>query len=231
MKLLIIEDEAELREVMVESLEKQHYRVEYADTYALGLDKIISFDYDCILLDVMLPGGSGLDLLRELRALQKSDRVIIISAKDAIDDKVLGLELGADDYLTKPFHLAELHARVKSVIRRRSETSSPLLSHGNLEIDVDNRIVRIQHKELTLNRKEYDILEYLVLNYNRLVQRTALAEHVWGDYMDEADDFEFLYSQVKNLRKKMKEVACNLEIKAVYGMGYRLELNDYLSEQ
>lgn len=226
MKLLIIEDESELREVMVESLEKQQYRVEYADTYVLGLDKIVSFDYDCILLDVMLPGGSGLDLLRELRTLQKSDRVIIISAKDAIDDKVLGLELGADDYLTKPFHLAELHARVKSVIRRRSEKSSPLLTHGNLIMDVDNRSVRIDQNELTLNRKEYDILEYLVLNYNRLVQRTALAEHVWGDYMDEADDFEFLYSQVKNLRKKMKEAACNLEIRAVYGMGYRLELND-----
>lgn len=231
MKLLIIEDEAELREVIVESLEKQHYRVEYADTYALGLDKIISFDYDCILLDVMLPGGSGLDLLRELRALQKSDRVIIISAKDAIDDKVLGLELGADDYLTKPFHLAELHARVKSVIRRRADNSSPLITFGNLEIDPENRIAKVRQEELSLNRKEYDILEYLVLNQNRLVQRTALAEHVWGDYMDEADDFEFLYSQVKNLRKKMKEAVCNLEIKAVYGMGYRLELNNYSSEQ
>lgn len=230
MKLLIIEDEAELREVMVESLEKQHYRVEYADTYSLGLDKIISFDYDCILLDVMLPGGSGLDLLRELRSLQKSDRVIIISAKDAIDDKVLGLELGADDYLTKPFHLAELHARVKSVIRRRAENSSPLITFGNLEIDPENRIARVRQEELSLNRKEYDILEYLVLNQNRLVQRTALAEHVWGDYMDEADDFEFLYSQVKNLRKKMKETVCNLEIKAVYGMGYRLELNNDSSE-
>lgn len=226
MKILVVEDEPELLGILVESLEKQQYRVEAADNYAQGLEKIISFDYDCILLDVMLPGGSGLNLLRELRAMEKSYRVIIISAKDAIDDKVLGLELGADDYLTKPFHLAELHARVKSVIRRRSEKATTKINMGNLEIDLENRVCKVNNQDLNLNRKEFDILEYLSVNKNRLVQRTALAEHVWGDYMDEADDFEFLYSQVKNLRKKMKEAFCNLEIKAVYGLGYRLEIND-----
>lgn len=225
MKLLVVEDEPELRTVIVESLEKQQYLVESAETYTLGLNKIISFDYDCILLDVMLPGGSGLDLLRELKALEKTDRVIIISAKDAIEDKVLGLELGADDYLTKPFHLAELHARVKSVIRRRTEKATSMISIGNLQLDPENRLAMVSDSELPLNRKEFDILEYLAVNKNRLVQRTALAEHVWGDYMDDADDFEFLYSQVKNLRKKMKDASCNLEIRAVYGLGYRLEIN------
>lgn len=225
MKLLVVEDEPELRGIIVESLEKQQYRVEVADTFDQGLNKIIAFDYDCILLDVMLPGGSGLDLLRELKSLGKTDRVIIISAKDAIDDKVLGLELGADDYLTKPFHLAELHARVKSVIRRRPGQVTAIQTVGNLELDIENRLVQVGENELVLNRKEFDILAYLIANQNRLVQRTALAEHVWGDYMDEADDFEFLYSQVKNLRKKMKDAACNLEIRAVYGLGYRLEGN------
>lgn len=225
MKLLVVEDEPELRGIIVESLEKQQYRVEVAGTFDQGLNKIIAFDYDCILLDVMLPGGSGLDLLRELKSLGKTDRVIIISAKDAIDDKVLGLELGADDYLTKPFHLAELHARVKSVIRRRPGQATAIQTVGNLELDIENRLVRVGENELLLNRKEFDILAYLIANQNRLVQRTALAEHVWGDYMDEADDFEFLYSQVKNLRKKMKDATCNLEIRAVYGLGYRLEGN------
>lgn len=226
MKLLVIEDEKELRETIVASLQKQQYLVESAADYSSGLHKVISFDYDCILLDVMLPGGSGLDLLKEIKEMGKSDRVIIISAKNAIDDKLKGFELGADDYLTKPFHLAELNARVKSLIRRNTDKGQALLEIGNLVLDVENRVVRVEKLELTLNRKEFDILEYLCINKNRLVQRTALAEHVWGDYMDEADNFEFLYSQVKNLRKKMKDAQCTAEICAVYGMGYRLELID-----
>ena len=148
--------------------------------------------------------------------------MIIISAKDAIDDKVEGLELGADDYLIKPFHLVELHARVKSVMRRYIAEGSQQVRVANVILDLDRREVSIEDRPLALNRKEFDILEYLLLNQDRLVQKTALAEHVWGDYMDEADDFEFLYSQVKNLRKKIKESGAGIAIRAVYGIGYRL---------
>lgn len=222
MKILIIEDEKELMETIKESLEKDNFLVEFAHDFQSGLDKIIRFDYACILLDVGLPGGSGLDLLKELKELNREDNVIIISAKDALEDKILGLELGADDYLTKPFHLAELHARVRSVIRRNVSNGNPLVLLGNLSLDMPNRLITINEEPVELNRKEFDILAYFMVNPNRLVQKNTLSEHVWGDYMDDADDFEFLYSQMKNVRKKMQQLGATLEIKSVYGMGYKL---------
>jgi DNA-binding response OmpR family regulator len=222
MKILIIEDEKDLREVIRQSLEMENFRVECADTYASALDKIISFDYNCILLDVMLPGGNGLDLLQELKNLDKSDNVIIISAKDSLDDKLKGLNLGADDYLTKPFHIAELTARVKSVLRRKSFQGKNIVEVANLKLDIDARTLAIDDLPLLLNRKEFDILTYMVVNRNRLVNKTSLAEHVWGDHMDDADDYEFIYSQIKNLRKKLKDHSAAVEIQAVYGIGYKL---------
>ena len=222
MKILIIEDEKDLQEVIQESLEMEHFIVESADDYHIALHKLISFDYDCILLDIMLPGGSGLDLLQELKNLNKSDNVIIISAKNSLDDKLTGLNLGADDYLTKPFHIAELTARVKSVLRRKSFQGKQLLEIGNLKLDIDERALTINDQPLLLNRKEYDILTYMIVNKNRLVNKVSLAEHVWGDHMDEADDFEFIYSQIKNLRKKLKDYQADIEIQAVYGIGYKL---------
>jgi DNA-binding response OmpR family regulator len=222
MKILIIEDETELMEVIRQSLEKENFRVETAGDYATALDKIISFDYDCILLDIMLPGGSGLDILQELKNLDKSDNVIIISAKDSLDDKLTGLELGADDYLTKPFHIAELNARIKSVLRRKSFGGKNIVELANVKLDLDDRTLHINHELLALNRKEFDILTYMVVNKNRLVNKTSLAEHVWGDHMDEADDYEFIYSQIKNLRKKLKDNQAGVEIQAVYGLGYKL---------
>jgi DNA-binding response OmpR family regulator len=222
MKILIIEDETELMEVIRQSLEKENFRVETAGDYATALDKIISFDYDCILLDIMLPGGSGLDILQELKNLGKSDNVIIISAKDSLDDKLIGLELGADDYLTKPFHIAELNARIKSVLRRKSFGGKNTVELANVKLDLDDRTLHINNELLALNRKEFDILTYMVVNKNRLVNKTSLAEHVWGDHMDEADDYEFIYSQIKNLRKKLKDNHAGVEIQAVYGLGYKL---------
>jgi len=222
MKILIIEDEPDLLEVIQQSLKLENFLVETASNFNTALDKIISFNYDCILLDIMLPGGNGLDLLQELKNLDKSDNVIIISAKDSLDDKLKGLNLGADDYLTKPFHIAELTARVKSVLRRKSFHGKNLIIIGNLKLDPEERSLLIADQALLLNRKEFDILTYMVVNENRLVNKTSLAEHVWGDHMDQADDYEFIYSQIKNLRKKLKDNHADVEIQAVYGIGYKL---------
>ena len=222
MKILIIEDEKSLRDVMTRSLEKERFVVEEAPDYPSALQKINDYDYDCILLDIMLPGGSGLDLLRELKRLRRSDSVLIISAKDSLDDKVDGLELGADDYLTKPFHLAELNARVKSLIRRRQAKGDLSIRLGNLSLFPDKRQVEVDGTPLQLNRKEFDLLYYFVANPNRVINKMSLAESVWGDNIDQADSLDFIYSQVKNLRKKLKQAGATVELKAVYGFGYKL---------
>lgn len=222
MKILIIEDEKDLREVMTRSLEKERFVVETAIDYPSALQKINDYDYDCILLDIMLPGGSGLSILEELKKSRKRESVIIVSAKDSIEDKVTGLDLGADDYLAKPFHLAELHARVKSVIRRHQSDGDIKIEIENLIVYPDNHTVFINGDELKLNRKEFDLLYYFVTNPNRLINKTTLAESVWGDNIDQADSLDFIYSQVKNLRKKMKNAEAIPEIKAVYGFGYKL---------
>lgn len=222
MKILIIEDAKGLREVMTRSLEKERFVVETAADYSTALQKINDYDYDCILLDIMLPGGSGLSILEELKKLKKRESVIIVSAKDSIEDKVTGLDLGADDYLAKPFHLAELHARVKSVIRRHQTDGNTKIEIENLTVCPDNHTVFINGEELKLNRKEFDLLYYFATNPNQLINKTTLAEAVWGDNIDQADSLDFIYSQVKNLRKKMKTAEATPEIKAVYGFGYKL---------
>ena len=222
MKILVIEDEASMQEIIKETLEKEKYVVESATTYDSALDKIISFEYDCILLDITLPDGSGLDLLTELKALNKTSNVIIISAKNSIDDKVSGLNLGADDYLIKPFHIAELTARVKSILRRKTLNGKNELDINNVRILFDDRTAFVNNELLALNRKEFDVLAYFMVNKNRLINKTSLAEHVWGDFTDESDDFEFIYSQIKNLRKKLKDQKAEIEIQAVYGIGYKL---------
>ncbi len=222
MKILIIEDEADMSHNMQTTMEKENYLVEAVSTYNEAISKIGVYDYDCILLDISLPDGNGLDLLKILKEKGLSDSVIIVSAKDSLDDRVHGLNLGADDYLPKPFHMAELNARVKAVLRRRKFDGANLLEISNLKIDMDHHQVEVDGKELELNRKEYDVLLYLSINRNRLVSKTALAEHVWGDNIDQADSFEFIYSQIKNLRKKLTAGNALPEIKAVYGIGYKL---------
>lgn len=211
-----------MQEIIRESLEKEKYVVESVTDYKAALDKLISYEYDCILLDIMLPGGSGLDLLKEMKALDKAGNVIIISAKNSIDDKVTGLNLGADDYLIKPFHIAELTARVQSVLRRKTLQGKNELAIGNVTIQFDERLVYIHEQQIPLNRKEFDVLSYFMVNKNRLINKTSLAEHVWGDFSDQSDDFEFIYSQIKNLRKKLKDHQAGIEIQAVYGIGYKL---------
>ncbi|MCC8171055.1 MAG: response regulator transcription factor [Parabacteroides sp.] len=222
MKILVIEDENELRKVICQSLEKERYRVECAADFQSASEKINDYDYDCIVLDIMLPGGSGLTLLEELKKLHKKERVIIVSAKDSIEDKVKGLDLGADDYLTKPFHLAELNARIKCIVRRHLQGNGMYISLANIYMYPDKHSVYVNDKELPLNRKEFDLLYYFITNPGRLLNKGSLAEAVWGDYIDQADSFDFIYSQVKNLRKKLKTAGAVPEIKAVYGFGYKM---------
>ena len=222
MKILIVEDEQDLRETIRTSLLKEKFVVETAADYFSALDKINDYDYDCILLDIMLPGGSGLDLLRELKHLRRTDSVLIISAKDSLDDKVDGLELGADDYLTKPFHLAKLNARIKSIIPPRQAQGDMSVTVGNLLLYPDKRQAEVGGAPLQLNRKEFDLLYYFVVNANRVINKMSLAESVWGDNIDQADSLDFIYSQVKTLRKKLKQANASVELKAVYGFGYKL---------
>lgn len=222
MKILIIEDEPSLRELIQRSLEKERYVVEAAADFQSGLRKIEDYDYDCVLLDIMLPDGNGLNLLEQLKKMHKRENVIIISAKDSLDDKVLGLELGADDYLPKPFHLAELNARIKSVIRRQRRDGEMDIRLANIRIVPDTFQVFVDDKEIELNRKEYDILLYFANRPGRLVNKNTLAESVWGDHIDQVDNFDFIYAQIKNLRKKLKDAGALAELKAVYGFGYKM---------
>lgn len=221
MKILIVEDDNDLREITTHSLEKERYVVSQAPDYRTALQKIEDYDYDCILLDIMLPDGNGLDLLAELHALGKHTNVIILSAKDSLEDKVNGLDLGADDYLPKPFHLAELHARIKSLFRRKLREGERKLQVGNVELFPDDFRVMVQGKEIELNRKEYDILNYFMSRPGRLVNKNTLAESVWGDHIDQADNFDFIYAQIKNLRKRLKDAGATPELKSVYGFGYK----------
>jgi DNA-binding response OmpR family regulator len=222
MKILIIEDNRPLRETMVEFLTGERYVVETAATCGEAAQRLALYDYDCILLDVMLPDGNGLRLLDDLRREGKRGNVIIVSARDAIEDKVEGLDLGADDYLAKPFHLAELAARIKSLVRRRERGGSRTISLGNVVIDPDTFSVKVGPESIELSRKEYDILNHLAGRPGLLVEKGALAEAVWGDHIDGADNFDFLYTHIKNLRRKLQTAGASVEIKGVYGYGYKL---------
>lgn len=224
MKILIVEDEPALRELIQSSLEKERYVVETAGDFKTAERKIEDYDYDCILLDIMLPDGNGLTLLEQLKKAHKRENVIIISAKDSLEDKVAGLELGADDYLPKPFHLAELNARIRSVIRRHQHEGEIDIRLENIRIIPDKYQVYVSDKEVELNRKEYDILLYFINRPGRLVNKSTLAESVWGDHIDQVDNFDFIYAQIKNLRKKLKDAGSIPEIKAVYGFGYKMTI-------
>lgn len=224
MKILIVEDEQDMLQNIQESLEKESYIVETATNFTDASEKIGVYNYDCILLDIGLPDGNGLDLLKEIKKKELQDSVIIVSAKNSLDDKLKGLDFGADDYLSKPFHMAELNARIKAVLRRNQFGGKTNIELGNFSINPETREVTIDNINIELNRKEFDVLLYFVSNKKRLVRKTALAEHVWGDHIDQTDSFDFIYSQIKNLRKKLEANKADITIKSVYGMGYKLEV-------
>lgn len=224
MKLLIVEDEPSLLELIERAMLSAGYVVETADDFISAETKIIGYSYDCILLDINLPGGSGLDLLSKLKEMGRAENVIIISARDSVDDRVAGLELGADDYLAKPFHMSELVARVRSVLRRGRTGGNLSVEFGNVSLDPTSRRVSVNNQELDLVKKEFDILFYFMQRPNHLVDKTTLAEAVWGDYADDMDSYHFVYQQIKNLRRKLDESNADIEIRSVYGFGYKLTM-------
>jgi len=225
MKLLIVEDEAELAADIIAYVAQEGYRCEWAATFSAAAEKIVLYQYDCVIVDITLPGGNGLDLVRTLKKLDTQTGVIIVSAKDALTDKVTGLQLGADDYLTKPFHLAELSARLQSVVRRRYFGGRTEIQVRGLIIRPDARQVFVAGQPLELTRKEYDLLLFLVANPGRILTKEAIAEHLWGDNMDQADSLDIIYMHVKNLRRKINERGQTDGIKSVYGLGYKFELS------
>lgn len=224
MKILIIEDEKELSKSIVAYLKAESYQCEVAGDVRTSMDKTESFDYDCILLDISLPDGNGLTVLKELKANKKTDGVIIISAKNSIDDKIAGLNMGADDYLPKPFHLSELSARIAAVIRRRRFDGNKVLLLNEISIDTVAKTLQINNTTVDITRKEYDLLLYLAANKNRVVSKNAIAEHLSGSESDSFDSFDFIYAHIKNLKKKMTQAGCSDYIKSIYGMGYKFDI-------
>lgn len=224
MKILIVEDEKELSKSMVAYLKAENYQCETAGSFKEAREKTETFDYDCILLDISLPDGNGLQVLKELKANHKTDGVIIISAFDSMDDRIAGLNLGADDYLPKPFHLAELTARIAAIIRRRRFDGSNIITLHELRLDTNAKIVTVNTKPVDLTRTEYDLLLYLVANKNRVVSKNAIAERISGDEAEVFNNYDFIYAHMKNLKKKLAAAGSADYIKAIYGMGYKMEV-------
>ncbi len=223
MKILIVEDEIDLSDSIAFYLRQEKFNCEAVHNYADALEKISLYHYNVIVVDITLPDGSGLELIKELNKKKSKPGIIIISAKDALDDKISGLEIGADDYLTKPFHLSELNARIKSIIRRRDFDGSNEIILDELKISPEIMMASVNNETLNLTRKEYDLLIFFISNKNRVLSKESIAEHLWGDDIDMVDSYDFLYSHIKNLRKKIIEKGGRDYIKSVYGIGYKFE--------
>lgn len=221
MKVLIIEDNRQLAQNIQDFLEGEDFICENAATVEEAQDKLSTFQYDCVVLDIMLPDGSGLELLESLKANHRDTSVLIISAKNALDDKITGLELGADDYLTKPFHLPELHARLKAIHRRKNLGGDDVVRFNEISVNAATLEARVNDSLLDLTKKEFDLLLYFLINKNRVLTRQSIAEHLWGDYADNLANFDFVYQHVKNLRKKVTQAGGRDYIGTVYGVGYK----------
>ncbi|MVM33690.1 response regulator [Spirosoma sp. HMF4905] len=224
MRLLVVEDEPALRESVRAYMEKEGYRVSTAGRFNLASQQINDADYDCFLVDIGLPDGSGLDLVRSIKESQPQAGIIVISARTGLDDKLTGLDLGADDYLTKPFHLSELNARVRSVLRRRLFEGERMITFGVISIQPQNQSVSVNGQPIEVIGKAYELLLYFIANKNRLLSKAAIAEHIWGESMELAESHEFIYQHVKNLRKKLLGAGCPDYLKTRYGVGYLFSL-------
>jgi DNA-binding response OmpR family regulator len=222
MKILIIEDELELLIAINNFLVKENFICELAENFRKADERLSIYEYDIILLDITLPDGNGLLLLETIKKHQNRAGVIIISAKNALDDKLNGLDLGADDYITKPFHLSELNSRIKAVLRRKQYDGSDIITFNEISINTGSKTLSINGNELALTKKEYDLLLFFLINKNRVLTKEAIAEHLWGDNIDMADSFDFIYTHLNNIRKKIKNAGGKDYIKTIYGMGYKL---------
>ncbi|MDD3567916.1 MAG: response regulator transcription factor [Bacteroidales bacterium] len=225
MKLLIVEDNAELSDDLAIFLTENGFVVEVAYNLNEAEQKIFDYSYDLVILDLGLPDGSGLDLLRKANASRLKMGFLIVTARNAIEDKVAGLELGADDYITKPFHKAELNARVRSIIRRKNADGNNLIEIGNIAVNLLSLDVTVAGMPIDLTRKEFDLLVYFLYNKNRVLTKESIVEHLWGDHADQADSFDFIYNHIKNLRKKLQQAGGDVQIQSVYGMGYKFSQN------
>jgi len=222
MKLLIVEDEKELAASIASYLRNEDFTCEIASNFKQAIDKIEASDYDCIALDITLPGGSGMQILKELKNNKQTDGVIIISAKNSIDDRINGLRLGADDYLVKTFHLSELAARINAIIRRKMHNANKVIYFNEISIDTLAKEVSVNEEPVELTRKEYQLLVYFVSNQRKVISKNALISHLWSQEMGTGDDSDIIYAHIKNLRKKLHEKGCGDYIKSLYGMGYKL---------
>jgi DNA-binding response OmpR family regulator len=224
MKILLVEDEKELSRSILSFIARDGYLGDAVFNYSDADQKIVTYEYDCAIIDIMLPGGSGLDLIKKIKKQQPKCGIIVISARSSLEDKIIGLDLGADDYITKPFYLAELNARIKSVIRRRNFDGNNRIIINELKVDTDKHTVAIKNQQIELTRKEYDMLLFFIGNQERVLTKEAIAEHIWGEDSSTFNNFDFVYTHIKNLRKKLTDHDCKDYIKSIYGVGYKFTL-------
>lgn len=220
MKVLIIEDEPALQQSIQKYLEHQGYVCEAVNDFLKGMEKVRQYQYDCVIVDIGLPYGNGLDIIKELKNIESRSGIIIISAKNSLEDKLKGLELGSDDYLAKPFHLSELNARVHAIIRRRNLDGSKKISFNEIVLEPEAKRVAVENRSLDLTDKEYRLLEYFIFNKRRVLTKTAIAAHIWGDEYEQVSNYDFIYTHIKNLRKKLIDAGSEDYIKTVHGTGY-----------
>jgi DNA-binding response OmpR family regulator len=225
MKVLIIEDELALQQSIQKYMEHQGYVCEAVGDFKNGIEKVRAYNYDCVVVDIGLPYGSGLNIVKELKEIESKAGIIIISAKNSLEDKLTGLELGSDDYLTKPFHLSELNARINAIIRRRNFGGSKNITFNEIKLYPDAQRVTVDQKAIELTEKEYRLLEYFIANQRRVLTKAAIASHIWGDEYEQVSSYDFIYSHIKNLRKKLIDAGSEDYIKTVYGTGYRFTDN------
>lgn len=221
MKILIIEDELELQNSLKEYLSTQGFLCETASNLDQGIYKVVSFQYECILLDLSLPDGNGLNIIQKLKEIKSKSGIIILSAKNALEDRIKGLELGADDYLSKPFHLSELHARIHALLRRKTSNGDHTIQFEEITLNYDQKTVFVKDQWVDLTDKEFKLLEYFIINHRLVLTKSAIAEHGWGDEYDQVDNYDFIYTHIKNLRKKLIQAGAEDYIHTVYGIGYR----------